>query len=193
MNFPHFENSDENSFPDYAIWNFDPMSFQRWIEPLRDFYSQLEKSNDHVTIANYEALFEEDIQQYIQHLLSMAPFNRSQVSLYNVICGTVFTTKDMNRMLASSEWAEGQLPESFVALLNDAVRLGVSPEESLMAMKVFGELILSLAQSFLGNDRRRISTIFDAENIYKLFTVVAEPFVSDHHLSPWEKQQITDV
>jgi len=191
MSSPRFENPNDGNTPSYAIWDFDPMSFQRWIDPLRDFYSQMEKTNDHTTIKNYEELFEEDIQQYIQHLLSMAPFSRSQVSLYNVICGTVHTTKDMNRLAVSCEWAEGHLPESFVALLNDAVRLGVSPDEALLAMKAYGELILSLAQSFLGNDRRRLATIFDAENIYNLFVVVAEPFVKRHHLNPWEKRQIT--
>ncbi len=191
MSYPYFENPGEANAPNYAIWDFDPLSFQRWIEPLRNFYSQMEKINDHVTINNYEDLFEEDVQQYLQHLLSTAPFSRSQVSLYNVICGTVYTTKDMNRLAASCEWAEGQLPESFVDLLNDVVRLGISPDEALLAMKAYGELILSLAQSFLGNDRRRLTTIFDAENIYNLFVVVAEPFVKGHHLKPWEKRQIT--
>ncbi len=189
----HFDNPEEYSVPSYAIWDYNPMGFQKWLDPLRDFYSQLEESNDHEEVANYRDLFEEDVQQYVQHLLRMAPFNRPQVSLYNIICGTMCTTKEVNRLTEACKWADGQLPESFVALLNDVIRLGVHPPEALTVMKAYGNLIVALAESFLGNDRRRISTIFEAENIYNLFRAVTEPFVNKNHLAPWEKRQITDT
>lgn len=62
MSSPHFENPEENSIPNYAIWDYDPMGFLKWLDPLRDFYSQLEGSNDHAEIANYRDLFEGDIR-----------------------------------------------------------------------------------------------------------------------------------
>lgn len=191
MNGPRLEVSDDNNTQNYAIWDFDPMSFQKWLDPLRDFYDQLEKTNDHAKIDDYRQLFEEDIQQYLQHLLKMAPFSRSQVSLYNIICRTVCTTKELNRLIDTSKWGDGLLPESFAALMTDAIRLGIPATEADTAMKVYGNLIIAIAESFLGNDRRRIPTIFDAENIYNLFRVVTEPFVSKNHLEPWKKHQIT--
>ena len=190
MSVPHFEIPDDNTH-NYAIWDYDPMNFQIWLDPLRDFFNQLEETNDHTEITDYRKLFEDDVQQYIHHLLKMAPFSRSQVSLYNIICRAVCTTKDLNRLLDTSKWGDGQLPESFVALMTDAIRLGIPIIEADTAMKAYGNLIIALAESFLGNDRRRISTIMDAENIYNLFSVVAAPFVSKNHLEPWKKRQDT--
>lgn len=187
-----FVNTQENNQPDYAIWHYDPMGFQNRLDALRGFYSKLPIVDGPEHISSYIDLFESDIRQYLQHLLNMAPFSRSQVSLYNIICGTVHTTRDLNRIVAGCEWAECQLPESFALLITDGLQLGLSPGEILHGMKTYGCLIVSLAESFLGNDRRRIPTLFDAENIYNLFTVVAEPFIAKHRLEPWVQLHLAE-
>lgn len=186
----HFESPSVGRVPSYAILDFDPMGFQSWLDALRDLFHQLEEANDHANIRNYQDLFDEDVRQYTQHLLRMAPFSRPHVSLYNIIYGETRTTRELNQLVEASEWADGQLPESFVALMQDAIRIGLPPGDAFEAMKVYGNLIIALAESFLGNDRRRISTIVEAENIHNLFRVVAEPFVAHYQLPSWEKIQI---
>ena len=181
-----FMNPSATSVANYAIVDPDPLNFMRWIMAFDNLYKQIDSES---TNYHFTEIFVDDLKQYVHHLLSMAPFNRIQVSLYNLTFETVCTTRELQRLNERYSWADGTLPESFVALMREAVQVGFAPKDAMIAMKEYGTLITLLATNFVGNDRRRLLTIPEAQNIVSLLQSVANAFADQHHVAHWVRDE----